>query len=459
VNRLTRRSGDAVRARRRIGLTAAVALVSLAAPAAAFAGAAISADSDPDVFGVDGKVAVHGTDRSDDFLVGLSLASDGKILASGFAVENRTDGQPQFVTVTRRNADGSPDRGFGENGVAVLRNLPGGEATHVVPTADGGVVGSGFEIVNGLPSAVAFRLDAQGRPVPGFGQNGIARFPAPGLSLGTRVQIQPDGKIVMAGLSARTLDNIDISVRRLLPNGARDTQFGISGEKTIDLSGDDEANSVALQPDGKIVVAGQTDKNRDAVAARLNANGSLDTGFGSGGLTLLNAKGVDHGTGLALQPDGKIAVVGDTTAAAGQKDAVLFRLLSNGRPDTSFNGTGQVVFNNPGNDGGFGVGVGPENSLVISAFQNVQQNTVTDSFLNRATSTGKPDPAFGTAGTVRLHNPEATFELGLEIQPDGKIVTTGRRGDFNGSNVVDSIGTISRFNTDGSFDTTAGLNG
>jgi hypothetical protein len=135
---------------------------------------------------------------------------------------------------------------------------------------------------------------------------------------------------------------------------------------------------------------------------------------------------------------------------------VLFRLLSNGRPDTSFNGTGQVVFNNPGNDGGFGVGVGPENSLVISAFQNVQQNTVTDSFLNRVTATGKPDPTFGTAGTVRLHNPEATFELGLEIQPDGKIVTTGRRGGFNGSNVVDSIGTISRFNTDGSFDSTNG---
>jgi uncharacterized delta-60 repeat protein len=178
----------------------------------------------------------------------------------------------------------------------------------------------------------------------------------------------------------------------------------------------------------------------------------VDSSFGDAGIATLNARGVDNGFGLALQSDGKMDIVGDTRPiSSGQKDAVIFQLLPNGRPDASFNGTGQVVLSNPGNDNGFGIGLGPDKSIVISSFQSQRRDTVTDSFLNRVTAAGKPDPAFGTNGTVTVHNPEATFEFGLEVQSDGKIVTAGRRGGFN---VVGSIGTIDRFNADGSFDST-----
>jgi uncharacterized delta-60 repeat protein len=281
----------------------------------------------------------------------------------------------------------------------------------------------------------------------------VVLFPTPALSLATRLVVQPDGKIVVTGFSSQNFENIDISVRRILANGAIDREFGVNGEKTVDLSEDDEANSVALQPDGKIVVAGPTARNNDVVAVRFNRNGSVDNSFGDAGIATLNARGLDTGSGLVVQADGKINIVGDTRPTASDpRDAVVFQLLPNGRPDTSFNGTGQVILDNPGNDNGFDIGIGPDRSIVISSFQSQRRdNTVTDSFLNRVTSSGKPDPAFGTNGTVTVHNPEATFEFGLEVQSDGKIVTAGRRGGFN---VVGSIGTITRFNADGSFDST-----
>jgi hypothetical protein len=105
---------------------------------------------------------------------------------------------------------------------------------------------------------------------------------------------------------------------------------------------------------------------------------------------------------------------------------------------------------NDGDDYGFGIGLGSDNSIVISAYQAQQPNVVTDAFLNRVLPNGTPDPAFGDSGAVRIHNVEATFELGLTIQHDGKIVVAGRRGGFG---IVDSIGTIDRFTPNGSFDT------
>jgi uncharacterized delta-60 repeat protein len=157
--------------------------------------------------------------------------------------------------------------------------------------------------------------------------------------------------------------------------------------------------------------------------------------------------------GVVMQNDNRIDVVGYTTVRAGiAGDAVVARLLGDGRPDTSFNGVGHLVLSNDGNDFGFGVGLGPDGSIVITSFQSQRRDTVTDSFLNRITIGGTLDRGFGTDGTVRVHNAEATFELGLAIQPDGKIVVAGRRGGFG---IVDSVGTIDRFRQDGSFDTTA----
>jgi uncharacterized delta-60 repeat protein len=154
---------------------------------------------------------------------------------------------------------------------------------------------------------------------------------------------------------------------------------------------------------------------------------------------------------VILQRNGAIDVVGVTADTGVAADTIVYRLLPDGHPDPTFDLTGQLILANDGNDFGFGIGLEPDGSIVVSSYQAQRQNTVTDAFLTRVCANGQLDDAFGTAGTVRVHNPEATFELGLSIQRDGKIVVAGRRGGFN---IVDSIGTIDRFNPDGSFDTT-----
>jgi uncharacterized delta-60 repeat protein len=419
------------------------------APHALTGAGLITADPDPELFGLDGKVGVHLTSTSDDLFAGSALTPGGKILASGFGVENGEEGTPQFISVTRRNPNGSPDRTFGGTGVVQVNGLQG-EAVQVVPTADGGLVGAGFVIAGDQVDQVVFRLDVNGRPVPGFGQNGVVRFPTTvGQDFATNLVVQPDGKIVVVGSTARAADNNDLSVRRLLPNGALDPTFGTHGEFDVDVAGFDEATSVALQPDGKIVVVGDTSDSssaNDTLVIRLDRNGVMSRSFGNGGIVRLPAEGAGN---VVLQKDGRIALVATVEAPGAPFDAAIFRLLANGGPDTSFNGTGQVVMANDGDDVGFGIGLEPDGSIVITAFQAQQLDTVTDSFLNRVTSSGKLDPRFGTNGTVRVHNAEATFEVGLSIQPDGKIVVAGRRG---GKDVVNSIATIDRFDTDGSLD-------
>jgi uncharacterized delta-60 repeat protein len=459
-------AGSLRHAGRLAGLAAGLALVSVAAPAGAYGatdrpgsfGAAVApygsrsasavtparagdGDPDPSVFGVDGKVGVHGSATSDDMLVGVSLYPDGRIIASGY----REEADAELSTVTRRNPDGSPDTSFGDgDGVVSVKGL-NGPAQKTVPTPDGGMVGVGYTAVLGQPDVAVFRLDAAGHNVASFGDNGIVQFPTHGVDLAQDVLVQPDGKILVVGNSAPADPVSAISVRRLLPDGALDPGFGLNGEATVHLSDSDLVKSVALLRDGRILVAGQADLDGQTagVVIRLNPNGLPDKSFGAGGVVVLHVRQFTQANAVIVQKDGKIAVAGFAKAPGVAGDPVVWRLLSQGAPDPSFNGTGQVVVSNEGNDFA-------DNSLVIASFQAQRVGQVTDSFLNRVTAAGVLDPSFGVAGTVRVHNPEATFEIGLVVQRDGRIVVAGRRGGFN---IVDSVGTIDRFNPDGSFDT------
>ena len=121
--------------------------------------------------------------------------------------------------------------------------------------------------------------------------------------IGYAVAAQSDGKIVVAGSS-----NGNIFVARYLSDGSLDPTFGTNGIVTTDLGGTDYAYGVAIQSDGKIVVAGQT--GTDFALVRYNTDGSLDTTFGSNGWTTTDFGGTDCAYGVAMQSDGKIVVAG-----------------------------------------------------------------------------------------------------------------------------------------------------
>lgn len=153
----------------------------------------------------------------------------------------------------------------------------------------------------------------------------------------------------MAVGSAIGATGVDWGLARFRPDGAPDTTFGSGGVVSTDFGGDlDFAAAVALQTDGRIVVAGvegdDSGAGRDFALARYTAGGGLDATFGSGGRVTTDFGGdMDDAQGVAVQPDGRIVVAGSVITAAGSRDFGVVRYLPDGRLDPSFGGSGAVT--------------------------------------------------------------------------------------------------------------------
>ncbi|MGQ0595387.1 MAG: delta-60 repeat domain-containing protein [Gammaproteobacteria bacterium] len=174
--------------------------------------------------------------------------------------------------------------------------------------------------------------------------------------------------------------NTDIALARYNPDGSLDASFGAAGKVVIDLGGTSNSVSALVQPDGKLVAAGDRflDPGFDLILVRYNADGSLDTSFGSGGL-VVNPEG-SEALGLVLQPDGKLMVKGvgslfrfHGVAAGGLgtstgQDRVLARYHPDGTLDTSFGTGGVVVTDGSSSSGGWlGLAVQADGRLVAGA--------------------------------------------------------------------------------------------
>ena len=194
------------------------------------------------------------------------------------------------------------------------------------------------------------------------------------------VAIQSDGKILVAGHSfTGNGEQYNFALTRYNANGSLDTTFDGDGKVTTDFGGgDDTAHSVAIQSDGKIVVAGSsgirgTFDSDDFALTRYNANGSLDTTFdGDGKVTTDFGKNLDdHGYSVAIQSDGKIVVAGESKHVRGGYDFALARYNANGSLNTSFDGDGKVtttigIHNFGANYGAFGVAIQSDGKIVVA---------------------------------------------------------------------------------------------
>ena len=235
----------------------------------------------------------------------------------------------------------------------------------------------------------------------------------PGHDVGTAVGIQADGKIVMAGYSSNGTDDQFVVVR-YNPGFTLDSSFDRDGVVTTNISaGQDRAEALLIQPDGKIVVAGHKNSgagNNDFAVVRYNTDGSLDTTFNPGGafggppnlpgiVTTAITPGHDEIEGVALQADLRIVVAGWTQQAT--TDYVVARYNPDGSLDTAgFNApTGYFISTNGAtNDGAYEVAVTSTGKVAIAGWVN--SGTSDDFAAARFTTTGVPDPAFGGTGTV-----------------------------------------------------------
>jgi uncharacterized delta-60 repeat protein len=311
---------------------------------------------------------------------------------------------------------------------------------------------------------------APGELDPTFGSGGKVITPVSSLADGAAlaVAVQSDGKIVAVGPSnsgTTSAPNYDFALVRYNTDGSLDSSFGTGGKVATDLGGIHEvAWGVALQPDGKIVVAGESGSSttiKDFALARYNTNGTLDSSFGTGGKVITPVSSLADGAGaVAIQSDGKIVAAGYSnsgTASAVNRDFTLLRYNANGTLDNSFGVGGKVItdFGSSIDDQANAMAIQSDGKIIAVGYYGLASSAGADYALARYNVDGSLDTSFGTGGKVVTPVGNTYDEaLAVAIQADGKFVVAGI--SHNGANNDFSL---VRYNTNGSLDNSFGTGG
>jgi uncharacterized delta-60 repeat protein len=303
-----------------------------------------------------------------------------------------------------------------------------------------------------------------------FGSGGVVTTMfARGPAEADAIVLQPDGRIVVGGYSDQeeAPSNATFALARYNADGSLDMDFGVGGKVTTDfLGGQDFMTALVLQPDGKLIAAGNASDGIRFVfgIARYNPDGSLDSSFGVGGkLTQRFSAGSDQASGVAVQSDGKIVVAGTTQSDVNNplsSDFVLIRYNSDGTPDRTFGSSGIVITDMFGRgDEAGAVAIQPDGRIVVAGTSGRTGGTFLDFALARYLPDGSLDPAFGTEGKVATdflsipQQPSSDYARALALQSDGHIVVAGTTStggwDF----------ALARYNSDGSLDSNFGNGG
>jgi uncharacterized delta-60 repeat protein len=342
---------------------------------------------------------------------------------------------------------------FSQAAVAANSNDYNDYGKSVAIQSDGKIVLAGYAAIGGARNIALVRYNTDGSLDTSFNGTGkLTTAVGNGDCASGGLTLQGDGKIVVAGYSFNKSDRAVFTLVRYNANGTPDTSFGESGKVTTEIGrNSDDANSVAVQSDGKIVAAGRTfaPGNNQFAVARYNANGTLDTAFNATGKATAHFGTLDNGRSVAVQADGKIIVVGET-ALGDRHSFAIARFQADGILDASFNKTGKVTTDfGGGNAEARGVGVQSDGKIVVAGFASIGS---TEKFaLIRYNPDGTLDTNFGGTGKVlTLVHTSGSNATSIALQSDGKIVVAG--------NAINNSGrgrdfAIVRYNPNGSFDT------
>jgi uncharacterized delta-60 repeat protein len=277
-------------------------------------------------------------------LYGAVLGNDGKIILAG----STTNYQTYRMLLIRLNADGTLDPTFGEAGVvvqAVTESMNFGEdkAFDLTVDAVGNILvcGTSFNTAN-VDRPVVVRFTASGALDTSFGTNGVATIPMGEYPCDFKgIAVQPDGRIVAVGTYGAGFLWWVMLAARFEADGTLDTSFGTNGVVTYNHGNvDDEAEDVALLPDGSILLAGftvTTDYNFSALLVKMTPTGALDATFGEGGAVEEDIDQFDYAAQVKVQPDGRIVMAG--TAGVGPPntfDMAVWKYTADGARDASF---------------------------------------------------------------------------------------------------------------------------
>jgi len=289
-----------------------------------------------------------------------------------------------------------------------------------------------------------------------FGTNGKVITPiGTSTDIARAIAVQSDGKIIAAGQSQNGTNPGTFALARYNINGTLDNTFDGDGKVTTAIASNGIAFAVAIQSDGKIVVAGfaSNGANNDFALARYNTNGSLDNTFdGDGKLTTDFGSGNDQPNALAIQSDGKIVVAGLASNGTND-DFALARYNTNGTLDNTFDGDGKLTTDfSSGIDRGFGVTIQSDGKIVVAGFVRIGTNN-DDFALARYNTDGTLDNTFDGDGKLTTAIGSTNDQAyAIALQSDGKIVAAGAAQ--LGSSFDERNFALARYNVDGTLDNT-----
>ena len=391
---------------------------------------AASGDLDP-TFGAGGIVITDITDNSSETAYAVVVQSDGRIIAGGGV----TSGAKTDFALLRYNVDGTADTSFGLNGVVTTTISAGADTIRaMVLQPDGALVTTGS---SGSKVAVARYVSPTGALDPGFGAGGVVTTTIGASAAPQAVALDSLGRIVVAGTA-----NGHFFVARYTTAGALDTTFNSVGTATASIGASDWGQGVAVQTDNKIIVAGYSDlgPSENYALLRFNISGTLDTTFNVTGKvnTDIGSNTNDQAHALAIQPDGKIVVAGFSTSG-GQSFATL-RYNANGSLDTSFGVSGRITTTVGAVNEAHALAIQPTGKIVVAGDTGSGGNV--NFALVRYTKNGALDTTFNSGGaipgivTTDLAGGSDDLLYGLAIQPDNQIVVAGSI-DQGGASAVD----------------------
>lgn len=401
--------------------------------------ASILAEGDLDqTFDGDGKAAFHYPHdpfftNTNDSANDAAVQTDGKIVFVGSAEPTST----RAPVVGRLNADGTLDTNFGSGGYTLF---PFGAAYAVAIQTDGKIVVA----LNG--GTRVSRFDSNGMLDAAFGSGGTYSTSdslVTGFYSSTDITLQPDGKILVAGVSLLGSSNSVFRVTRLNANGTPDTTFDGDGHALADFApGYDLPKSISLQTDGKIVVTGGTNNptfgngffiSVGFAVARFNADGTPDAAFDADGKTTVSFN-APYATAeaSAIQPDGKILTAGRASTSviddiSGAHSIAIARLLPNGSPDNNFDSDGQVMTNIPGGSISGLTDVHSRGTKIVATGWSFTSSSPNYAFaVARYNDNGTPDAALDGDGFLLTEfTPNPDVSRASVFQPDGKLILAG----------------------------------
>ncbi len=411
-------------------------------------------------FGTDGTVRnyITGGDSSDDEATSIAIQPDGKIVVTGITAG--LSALTNLFAVARYNSNGTPDSTFGGVFKPTLSSgfiLAGGDdwtAASVLIQTDGKIVVAGSaDLSPNLNASInqyefgLYRFNSNGTIDSSFGQYGEAQTSIFGGDYAAdhvyAAALQGDSKIVVAGASADS-NKTAFALARFNSDGTIDKSFGNNGTVRNYIASadsfDDEAHSVAIQSDGKIVAAGWSEDGYSATPqafalARYNSNGTLDSTFGSGGTVRVAVPlpGIPNEVGLAYSvaalPDGKILAGGYCSDSG----FAVVRFNGNGTIDNTFGVMGAATTNISGSNGtgdeALSMAVGSDGQIVLAGHSSVSGNGYNAFAVACFDSNGTLEKTFGTNGSTITNisggdgsDDEANA---VAIQKDGKIIAAG----------------------------------